>query len=188
MTSTQSSADSSGVSSARVLAGIGFVGVVVLAGVAYGFVSAPSVGPAASNETDGPTQTEGSEKPQARAADPQPHALWSVHYHGTITMRVGSHRVDFSREQYQLQADAFHFEHGEGKRWHVHAKGVTLQYALETLGITVTNRSVSYRGRTYRGREPGTTVRIAVDGKPVTPSEYVLQPRDRVRIIVRTSA
>jgi sulfur carrier protein ThiS len=113
-----------------------------------------------------------------------PTGVGSVHYHGTIEMRVTGQSVDFSRSQYQLQADPFHFENGNGDRWHVHAEDVTLEYAMSTLGIGVTNESVTYEGETYRSGG-NTNVTVAVNGEPVTPSEYVLQEGDRVRIAVQ---
>ncbi|PSP74804.1 hypothetical protein BRC86_04780 [Halobacteriales archaeon QS_3_64_16] len=112
-----------------------------------------------------------------------PTGVGSVHTHGTIEMRVTGQQVDFSQSQYQLQADAFHFENSEGSRWHVHAQGVTLEYAMSTLDIGVTNDSVTYEGETYRGG-PNTTVTVRVNGSPVQPSEYVLQEGDQIRIIV----
>ena len=113
-----------------------------------------------------------------------PTSVGSVHTHGTIEMRVAGQSIDFSQSQYQLQADPFHFENGNGDRWHVHAEGVTLEYAMSTLDIGVTNESVTYEGETYRA-EGNTTVMVAVNGEPVVPSEYVLQDGDRVRIVVQ---
>jgi sulfur carrier protein ThiS len=117
----------------------------------------------------------------------QPFDLGSVHYHGTITVVIDGQQVDFSRDRYQLQADPFHFEGGDGTRWHVHARGVTLAYAMGTLDIEVTDSTVTYRGTTYRDGDPNTTVTVSVDGDPVTPSDYVLQEGDRIRIVVEQS-
>lgn len=127
----------------------------------------------------------GSSSPSVEVAR-TPHDLWQVHYHGTIEMTVDGQRVDFSRDRYQLQADAFHFESREGTRWHGHARDVTLEYAMATLGIDVTADSVTFEGRTYRNADPGTTVIVEVNGRPVTPSEYVLTEGDHIRIVVRS--
>lgn len=62
---------------------------------------------------------------------PTPHDLRSVHTHGSITVTITGERIDFSRDTYQLQDNYFHFEHGNGDRWHVHGKGVMLQYAMD---------------------------------------------------------
>ncbi|MFB6192410.1 MAG: hypothetical protein ABEI11_03720 [Haloarculaceae archaeon] len=105
------------------------------------------------------------------------------HIHGTIEMTVTGERVDFSRQQYQLQADAFHFEGGDGDRWHVHAPGVTLEYAMATLGIELDPDAVTYGETTYEDGE-GYEVTIAVNGNPVDPATYVLRDGDSVRIVV----
>lgn len=115
-----------------------------------------------------------------------PHDLWSVHHHGTITTTIGGEELDFSRQQFQMQADPFHFENRDGEQWHVHAKGVTLSYAMGTLDIDVTEDTVTYDGTTY-GDDPGETVVVEVNGESVNPEEYVLQDGDHVRIVANAS-
>ncbi|NHN60201.1 MULTISPECIES: hypothetical protein [Halorussus] len=115
-----------------------------------------------------------------------PTDVGSVHYHGTIDATVGGQRLDFSQQRFQLQDRAFHFENGNGERWHVHAKGVTLAYAMQTLGVDVTNDTVAYDGTTY-GDDPGESVTVTVNGESVTPAEYVLQQGDSVRIAANAS-
>jgi sulfur carrier protein ThiS len=110
-----------------------------------------------------------------------------VHDHGTINMTVAGERVDFSQRQYQLQSDPFHFENGDGERWHVHAPGVTLEYGMATLGIDVSESTVTFDGTTYSDGDSGTDVVVEVNGDSVTPSDYVLQDGDHVRIVVRTA-
>ncbi|MFC7082267.1 hypothetical protein [Halorussus caseinilyticus] len=112
--------------------------------------------------------------------------MGSVHYHGTIDATVGGQPLDFGRQRFQLQADAFHFENGDGQRWHVHAEEVTLAYAMGTLGIDVTNETVAYDGTTY-GDDPNETAVVRVNGDPVNPSEYVLRKGDHVRIAANAS-
>lgn len=113
-----------------------------------------------------------------------PHDLGSVHYHGTIEVVVDGERIDFSQSRYQLQADAFHFEGGDGTRWHVHAQDVTLAWAMESLGIGVTQETVTFGGTTYDDADPDTSVSVTVNGNPVTPSTYVLKQGDTIRIVV----
>jgi sulfur carrier protein ThiS len=108
----------------------------------------------------------------------------SAHYHGSMEMSVLGERVDFSRSEYQLRDDRFHFEAGEGTRWHAHATGVTLGYAMEALGFDVTRTSVTYEGTTYRDSDEGYDVTVAVNGNRVTPEEYVLREGDRIRVVV----
>lgn len=118
----------------------------------------------------------------------QPTDLWSVHEHGTIEMTVLGNPVDFSQSEYQLQADAFHFENNNGERWHVHAKGVTLEFAMATLGIDVTHSSVTYAGTTYANNDSAYAVTIAVNGEDIDPTTYVLQPGDGIVITVENAS
>jgi sulfur carrier protein ThiS len=108
----------------------------------------------------------------------------SAHYHGSMDVVVLGERVDFSRSEYQLRDDRFHFEAGDGTQWHAHATGVTLDYAMESLGFDVTRTSFTYQGTTYRDSSEEYTVRVTVNGDRVTPEEYVLQEGDRVRVVV----
>lgn len=114
---------------------------------------------------------------------PTGQAYQGTHYHGTIEMSVEGQQVDFSRQQYQLQADPFHFEGGDGSRWHVHATGVTLEYAMATLGFDVADDSVTYQGTTYTDGE-NAAVTVSVNGNDITPAEYVLRDGDTVRVVV----
>lgn len=126
-----------------------------------------------------------------------PGAMGSAHEHGTMEMVVLGEPVDFSQDRYQLAADRFHFEAGNGEVWHAHASGVTLQWAMGTLpGIEVTADSVTYRGTTYADSDPEYEVVIEVNGEPVDPAEHVLEgvsdperaaQGDSVRIVVRES-
>ncbi|MEF8840049.1 MAG: hypothetical protein V5A62_00280 [Haloarculaceae archaeon] len=108
----------------------------------------------------------------------------SAHYHGSIEMVVLGERVDFSRSEYQLRDDRFHFEAGDGTQWHAHATGVTLDYAMGSLGFDATRTSVTYEGTTYRDSSDRYDVSVTVNGDRVSPEEYVLQDGDRVRVVV----
>lgn len=121
----------------------------------------------------------------AVAASTTPSGLGAVHVHGSIEVVIDGQRVDFSQSRYQLQADAFHFENGEGSRWHVHARDVTLEWAMGTVGIGVARDTVTFEGDTYREDDPGTTVTVEVNGEPVRPATYILREGDAVRIVVR---
>jgi len=124
--------------------------------------------------------------------DGEPDAYGTAHDHGTIEMSVMGEAVDFSQDRYQLRADRFHFEGGNGDVWHAHATGVTLEWAMSTLGIELTENSVTYQGTTYSDDDPNTNVTVAVNGESVDPGSYVLQgapdtsPQDgdQVQIIV----
>lgn len=128
----------------------------------------------------------GGDSPTGNATH-QPTDLWGVHYHGTIEVVIDGKTIDFSQDRYQLQANAFHFENNRGNRWHGHARELTLKYAMATLGIDVSESSVTFNGETYRNSSAGTTVRITVNGEPVVPSEYFLSDGDHIRIVVETA-
>lgn len=123
----------------------------------------------------------------------EPHDLGAVHEHGTINVTIDGRTIDFSRPKYQTQDQAFHFERGNGEMWHVHARGVTLAYAMGTLGIDVTENSVTFEGTTYRDDDSEWEVIVEVNGESVDPQEYVLQGAseanyqqgDHIRIVVR---
>ncbi|WP_132056722.1 MoaD/ThiS family protein [Halorussus amylolyticus] len=119
-------------------------------------------------------------------AGASPHSPGSVHYHGPMTTEIGGEELDFSRQEFQYQNDHFHFESGDGSQWHVHSQGVTLAYAMDTLGINVTENTVSYDGTTYRESD-GDRVVVEVNGEPVTTDEYVLQEGDAIRVVAEES-
>jgi|APHM01.1.fsa_nt_gi hypothetical protein len=131
------------------------------------------------------------------AVQQTPTDVGSVHEHGSIDVTIAGEALDFSRSEFQnpRQYSAFHFEGGDGEVWHKHGRGVTLGYAMSTLGIEVNRTAVEYDGRTYRDSDPGTTVTVEVNGEPVDPSTYELQGSqsesnveegDHIRIVVRT--
>jgi hypothetical protein len=141
----------------------------------------------------GATAGGGSVAPADAAQQPGP--LRSAHEHGTINVTIDGQTLDFSQEEYQLAADKFHFEGGTDV-WHKHATGVTVEWAMATLGIGVSEDSVTFEGTTYHEGDPNTTVSVRVNGEPVDPTTYVLQggpdsnpeQGDHLRIVVRTDA
>jgi hypothetical protein len=124
------------------------------------------------------------------SASDGPSNLGAVHGHGTINMTVTGDRVDFSRPEYQRPRENsyFHFERGNGRIWHVHGEGVTLQYAMNTLDIGVTGDSVTFGGTTYEDSDPEYDVEVTVGGEAVDPSEYVLTGSSRTPEARRTSS
>ncbi|WP_435359594.1 MoaD/ThiS family protein [Haloarchaeobius sp. DFWS5] len=103
---------------------------------------------------------------------------------GTLSVTVGGDAIDFSGDRYQHRSQAFHFQAGDGRRWHAHGDGVTLEFALETLGFGVAEGGFAAQNETYV-RSDGDRVRYAVNGESVDPEQYVLQPGDRVEVVVR---
>jgi len=131
------------------------------------------------------------------AAAQTPYNQDAVHEHGMMNVTIEGERIDFSQSQYQNADSAFHFEGGNGRVWHTHAQGVTLEYAMDTLGIQVNETAVTYDGETYRASDPSTRVIIQVNGEPVNPRTYELRGTesvgtadqgDHVRIVVRNTS
>ncbi len=170
------------------------LGIVLLAAVlvvvyVVVFVGGGEGSPATETAADG----DAGEASLAEVAQ-TPGAMGSAHEHGTIEVVIDGQRVDFSRQQYQLAADRFHFEGGEGRVWHKHATGVTLEWAMATLDIGVSEDTVVFEGTVYRDSDPGTNVTVEVNGESVDPQTYVLEgvdaanadQGDNIRIVVET--
>jgi len=120
----------------------------------------------------------------SRAIEPSDRG--SVHYHGTIEVHIGNQTVDFSQPRFQYESTgvtAFRFENGNGSQWHVHARSVTLQWAMASVGLEVRAETVTVDGETY-GDDPGETAIVEVNGESVVPSTYILQEGDHIRIVV----
>ena len=119
---------------------------------------------------------------------PEPHNLGGYHGHGTINMTVLGESPDFSRDRYQVQDRFFHFENRNGRIWHVHGEGVTLEYGMNTIDIGVTDDSVTYNGTTYEDSDPQYDVEVTVSGRNVNPSTYVLEGEGRTPVAGETSS
>lgn len=119
----------------------------------------------------------------------QPYNLGEAHYHGEITVIVDGESIDFRNQEYQhpRASPAFHFEAGEA-RWHGHAEGITLEYALEATAFGVTDEEFYYDGTHYDASEEGTSVTYEVNGESVDPETYVLEPDDEIRVVAQRNA
>lgn len=159
--------------STTMIAAVAVVGLLVVGGGAYAMLSL-------NGTADYAELPEVQKQPTDLRAE-------GTHEHGTIVAQIEGHRFDFSRGEYQLNDEYFHFEGGQGEQFHVHANGVTLQYALHTLGIGVTKDTVVWRESVYERSDAGTTITIEVDGEPVDPATYVLGEGDRVELRVETT-
>lgn len=134
----------------------------------------------------------GSTPDGAAFSDPvqEPSNVGGVHYHGPMTVTLDGEEIDFSQDRFQVRQTgerAFHFENGDGSQYHVHAQGVTLEYALESLDIGVREGELTFDGTTYN-ESSGDTVVYEVNGETVDPGEYVLQRDDSVRVVANSSS
>ncbi len=171
------------------------LGAVILAAVlvvvyVVVFVAGSDATPATETSADG----DAGEASLAEVAQ-APGPAGSAHEHGTVEVVIDGREIDFSRQEYQLQADEFHFEGGDGRTWHTHANGVTLEWAMSTLDIGVSEDTVVFDGTVYRDSDPGTSVTVTVNGEPVDPQTYELRGTatasadggDHIRVVVETS-
>ena len=130
----------------------------------------------------------------SNAAAILPDPTNATHEHGLVSVEYDGETVDFADPRYLENDECFHFhgdgtggegdgdgadshDHGDGAGapalWHAHCGNVTLEYALGTLGVEVSEDRVVVDGRTYDAAD-GDTVSVTVDGEPVDPETYVL--------------
>jgi len=112
---------------------------------------------------------------EASSAAVQPDATAQIHEHGQISVQYDGTVVAFEDPQYAERDECFHFhDYAADGVWHVHCEDVTIEYALETLGIDVTANAFSIDGREYSDAD-GDEISVTVDGEPVDPQEHVLE-------------
>jgi hypothetical protein len=109
----------------------------------------------------------------------QPSQVGSVHEHGTMNISIDGQQLDLTSPAFSRGDSAFHFHGNERQKygeylWHKHARDVTLQYALGTLGVDVNDAGteLSFNGTTYDASNAGTTIEITVNGQPVDPGSH----------------
>lgn len=154
---------------------VGKVALVVLAGVLFGGM----LGYVAFGTPGGSSNLAGDVKQK-------PTGVGNAHYHAEMTLTIDGEQVDFSKSKYQLQADAVHFETGNGQKVHVHAEKVTIEYLFATLGFEITSSSFESDDMTVTEDGAG-TVEVIVNGTEVDPQTYVIQPDDEIRVIVESA-
>lgn len=116
------------------------------------------------------------------ADDGEPYDVGAIHTHGTMEATIDGDEIDFEEDSRIGGSDAFHFHRGYADRfgeqiYHIHARGVTLQYALDALGMEVNDDGtvLTFDGETYDDSDADTTVEITVDGQPVEPADHLLE-------------
>lgn len=109
-----------------------------------------------------------------------PHG--DIHEHGTFEVIIDGEPVDFDQSQYIEQDPHFHFHGGDRVDqstqyvFHVHSMGVTIEYALESLGFEIASdgSELTVGDETYRDEDPDTSISVTVDGESVEPGDHEL--------------
>jgi len=79
-----------------------------------------------------------------------------------------------------MQNGAFHLEDGDGYTWHSCVRGITLEFALKSLGFGFNGALTEFCNRDpNRGTQPV----VLVNSDPETPSEYILSLEDNIRVL-----
>lgn len=99
--------------------------------------------------------------------EPRVGAPGSTHIHASLFFHVNGTSVELTR-RFLGQAERVHF-HAPDSILHVHATGLTLGYALDTLPVALNDTCVTVTGtRSCAG--DGTVVTVLVNGEPVNPA------------------
>lgn len=115
--------------------------------------------------------------------DPRVGPLGGIHEHFTVSVVLEGVQIDFSRPKYQLRDRRFHFEGGDGSTGHMHATGITLDYAFRTLGMQLSSACfVLDDGRSFCTNEEK-TLEMFVNGRPSTAFENYA-PKDGDSIVI----
>ncbi len=111
----------------------------------------------------------------ASSAAVQPDTSSEIHEHGTISVVYDDTAVAFDDPEHIERDDCFHF-HGsdDAEVWHTHCEDVTIEYALETLGMDVTADRFAADGEAF-AEDDGDSVSVTVNGEEVDPQTYVLE-------------
>lgn len=105
---------------------------------------------------------------------------------GEMAVVIDDTRLDLLEAADTNGSTPFWFESTTNSgEWHRTDTSVTVAEALETVGVTATNDSVTYNGATYTAGS-NTSLAIRVDGEPVNPTEYELESGDEVWVVAIT--
>ena len=116
------------------------------------------------------------------SSQPKIGSAGSAHLHADIKVYVNGNQIDFSQPMYQLQSNLVHFEGGDGDVIHVHATGMTIGYALKTLGINFSPNCISVGNNNFCNG--GTkTLKFYVNGRPnIVFGNYEIRNLDKILV------
>ena len=108
--------------------------------------------------------------------------LGSTHIHADIKVYVNGNPIDFSQPKYQLRSKYVHFENGDGNVVHVHAKGVTINFMLNTLGMNLDSKCLTIDSQKFCN-QGNKSIKFFVNGKRNYEfGNYVIKDLDKILI------
>lgn len=105
----------------------------------------------------------------------------STHAHVSFVMLIEGNFYNFSRDKYYEQSKLAHFHEGNGVIIHKHAKGVSIPYFLNTLGIELTDNCVILDEGDDYCEDGDKKWRMVVNGDITEdPEKYEIRHGDRI--------
>lgn len=106
---------------------------------------------------------------------------------GEMAVVINDTRLDLLAAADTNASAAFWFDEATASgEWHRTDADVTVAEALDTVGVTATNDSLTYEGTTYGAEGSNTSLAIRVNGEPVNPTEYELEAGDEIWVVAIT--
>lgn len=156
--------------------GLTVLAVAVLVAGGYGLASTGIVSFQGGGGASGPTGSAGTGATPASVGP-----VGSTHEHATFSVVVDGAPIDFGQPRYQVQSSHVHFENGDGSTIHSHATGVTIGYALDTLGLGINGTCLTVHADTYC--ESTGNVTTTVDGQELdNGADHVIRDGETIRI------
>ncbi len=104
---------------------------------------------------------------------------------GKVTVAVAGSQLDLAARD--RAGDGFGVASSDEHTWVAESTNLTLAEALSRFGVEANASHLAVDGERYDGTANGTTLTYRVDGRPVDPTEYVLEDGDMVWTTVRTN-
>lgn len=138
------------------------------------------------------TETETAETETETAADESTTPHGSLHAHGSMVVEINGETYTLADEPRNHESNTgdpnFHFHEGSDQ-YHLHAEGVTLDYALDSLPqVEASAETVEFRGHTYDASDADTQVRYVAGGDAVDLNYTIPESAPELRVVVETDA
>lgn len=138
------------------------------------------------------TETETAETETETAADESTTPHGSLHAHGSMVVEINGETYTLADEprNHKSNTDDPHFHFHEGSdQYHLHAEGVTLDYALDSLPrVEASAETFEFRGETYDASADGTRIRYVAGGEEVGLDHVISASAPDLRVVVETDA